>query len=231
MTSAKHWFINISKKHAFNPRLRYSMMEWEENYYLIDNDQAWWGYISPILTWMIPETIMRVNLSKEEIEALLLDREGVEKSAGAINLGKGVAIFISLVLGPPVLFPLINHFLEFQIPVLVNLLISSAIIVGMLILKRRISRSAIGLIDIIGKENLTETKVILVPSSLWQKVKILILRMIFFIITMFLFMYLFTEGNQMNFMGWLAGIFGLFMIIYPNTFLRVFSKYRIKMID
>jgi len=231
MGKAMVWVINTSKEHSFNPRFRYIVIEFEESYYLIDNDQAWWGYISPIFTWKIPETVMKINLPEEEVDALLLDKEGVKKAEKTIDSMKGVAIFISLVLGPAFLFSMLEDFFNFYLPIFINVLIAFTTIIGMLVLKSRASKSAIQVIDIIGKENLSVMRMLIFPASVGKKISILIGRMIFLILPWLLFMFLFTEENRMNLIMWFSGVFGLLMILYPNNFHRMLVKHSVKIVD
>lgn len=231
MEKAKIWVINSSKKIPFNPRSRYSVIEFEQEYYLIDNDQAWWGYISSIFTWFIPETAMKINLSEEEVDALLLDKEGVRKAEKVTNLVPAIGVLISMTLGPVFLFPMIDYFFNFHFPIFINVLVAFAIIFSMLILKSRLSKSAHQIIDIIGKENLSVTRMVIFPASIGQAIKILFSTVCFFIMALFLFMFLFTENNEMNFMGSLLGVVGLFFVFHPNAFLRMLAEYKIKILD
>ena len=229
MGEAKIWRI-LSKNLAFNPYLRYIVIEFEQNHYLVDNNYAWWGYISPIFTWIIPEKVMKINLSKEEVDALLLDREGQEKSGESNTSARGIGVFISVVLGP-LLFPMADHFFGFYIPISINMLISLAIITAMVVLKSRLSKSAVQIMDFIGTENLSEIRIAIVPLSVWQALKILASRMVFSMMLLGLFMFIFAESNEMNVMGWLAGLFGLSGVLYQNFLLRTFARYKIKIFD
>jgi len=231
MEKAKIWAINPSKKHSFNPRFRYSVMEYEKDYYLVDNDRAWWGYISPILTWKIPETVMKINLPDVEVNNLLLDKKGQKRSDETGTTVAGLGVFISLVLGPILLFPIIEHFFNFYFPIIVNLFIALIIIIGMLILKFKLSKSAHQVIDVIGKENLSATRMIIFPISIDQKIKVLACRVLFILLALTLFIFLFTESNEMNIFILLVAVVGLFMILYPNIFMRMFAEYSVKIVD
>ena len=151
MERANIWVIS-SKKFSFKPRFRYSVIEFEQNYYLIDNDQAWWGYISPIFTWNIPEIVMKINLSKEEVDTLLLDKEGQKKVDEIGTSAAGVGVLISMIVGPVFLYPLIERLFNFHFPIFINVVIAFTIIASMLILKVRLSKSAYQIIDVIGSE-------------------------------------------------------------------------------
>ena len=53
----------------------------------------------------------------------------------------------------------------------------------------------------------------------------------FEMLSLLLFMFLFAEANEMNVMGWLAGLLGLFGVLYQNILLRMFARYKIKILD
>ena len=230
MEKAKIWWISCENL-SFNPRFRYSVIEFKQNYYLLDNNQAWWGNISPIFTWIIPEKVMKIKLSKEEVDALLLNKEEQIKSDEIHASTSGIGVFISVVLGPMFIFPMAERFFGFYLPTVINMLISLIIIIAMVVYKSRLSKSAVQIIDTIGTENLSETRLSIVPESIGQAIKILTFRIFFLMMSLGLFIFLSTEANEVNVIGWLGGLMGLFGVLYSNTFLRKFARYKIKILD
>jgi uncharacterized membrane protein (TIGR01218 family) len=212
-------------------RLNYTVLESETGYYLIDNNRAWWGYIFPMLAWVIPEETKKIHLSKREVNTLLLDKKLAKKRD---KDGKTSVAFATMAGNPIVislLFPVIR-LLDIHLPIYINILIVCLISGYMLAWRMKNTKNAKRILDIIGKENLSKQKMLIFPSSIFQGLKALFffsLAIIFILIGKTHFLW--EESNATNGIMFVLGAMGFFGYLYANLLLKLLAKYRIKMID
>ena len=229
MEKVKVW--KILRKYPFNPRIRYSVIESEQGYYLIDHDRTLWRSVVPFLNWIIPEKAMRINLAKSEINDLLLHKRKSQKYKEDNALGTGIAVLITATLGPAFLYPIFDYLFDFNLPSFINYIIAFLIIIGVLIIKVRLSKSAKQIVEIIGEENLSKQKIRIFPASIFSAIISLASFLLMLFLASALFLFLGTEGNQMNIIILALSALGIFMLLNVNSYLMNATEYRIKVLD
>ena len=231
MEQVKIWRINgnIPKK---IPRLRYSIIETKDEYYLIDNDRTRWRHALPITNWIVPDESMKINLSETEIETLLLNREEFKKQ----EENKPTAVGLATLFGGPITMLFINPIFEqlgIQLSESINLIIVLLMSGYILFMKKRNSKKAEKILDIIGRDNLTKQRMRIFPKSVSQGIKVWFIFAMVFMMALFCSMhFIFDEANESNPILFLAGAIGLYLYINMNSVSKTnIGKYQIKIID
>ena len=226
MENVKMWQIAKS----FPMGLRYVVMETDSGYYLIDTDSPSFlvGYLSPLFSWFVSHTIMKIHLPPEEIHRLLLNKELQAKNAAIIPGLAGVSVILGVVVLPrligPILDPIFEGWYSDLSAYLTYLVLFFALFLPILLkifLSRKSQRM---MLTIIGKENLSSFPVSITPASISKGIGILG-RAIGSVLACFAGFLLFVEARF-----WWAFVFGLFFYIgiFVNNGIDVFyGKYNV----
>jgi len=229
MANIKIW--QISKTFPFKPGSRYSIIESDRESYLVDRDYAWWGYISPLFNWLIPEKALKIDLSKEEINTLLVEKEDLEKQEERGNIGIGWGILLGGPVGMAIFTPLIELVNE-NLTLYASVFIVCLTSVFILIRKVKLSKEAKRILDVIGKENLFEQRILLYPISISQRIKVLfIFHLIAILALVGNFHFLWIESNKSNIFLFVLGVASFLVYSHANGLFMLIGKYRIKILD
>jgi len=230
LEEVKFWRIN-GKLPKDMPRMRYSVIESKEAYYLIDNDRTWWRHAFPVLNWIIPDEAMKINLSNDLINTLLINKRLSKKQNERGMTGTGIAALISVVFGSSFLFPIFD-LLGIHLPTYVNLIIVIVIHTSIYIWKRRNSKKAEKILDIIGMEHLSRQKLRISPASFSQIILILFAFYILILFWLFGTFHFISEMDDTNPILFLVGGMAFFGYLHVNALFRVnLERYKIKAID
>ena len=217
----------ILRKFPFNTA-RYSIIEFKEGYYLMDHEQNWWRYVFPMISWLIPRKVMNINLSKLEINTLLLDKKLSKKRDKEGNTGISLVAIIG---GGPLVISFLE-LLNINVSVYINLIIVLAIMAFILIWKIRTSKNAVKILDVIGKENLSGERILIFPSSLFQVIKVCFFFVFLNIVVLISKIhFLLMESGQSNPFLFLGGAMFFLAWIHMDGLLMIMGKYRIKILD
>lgn len=228
MENVKIW--PIERKLPFNPQYRYSIIESVRGYYLVDHDKDLWRHFLPIFHCVIPEKVMKINIPKYKVDDLLLDKRRTQKINEDAAFKSGIALLISKTLGPVLLIPILTA-LIFDIPNFIYFIVVFLIMMSVVVIRIKLSQPAKQLLGYIGEENLAETKMWIVPASIFQVIKsfFIIIVGLFFIAMMFVFLE--TDEVLMILLSFILGSGMLFMFSNMHSLLMQNGKFRIKIVD
>ena len=210
MAKAKVWSILRLKQ------FRYVVVEFDQNHYLVDLDirSCWIGYFLPIFNWMISHKVMKINLSEEKVNNLLLNKELSERRRVlSSSFYAGISILGASFLGP-ILESLFENW-ESGFAVYTNYSLIFLLLIILLLIKFHSAKNATKVLDLIGKENLSELNAQLYPMSFKQGFKILVATL-FAIFLMVGFFVAFIISNL--WFGYILGSVFFFGLLMLNEF-------------
>ena len=230
MQYAEMWKL---MRKSYYLRLRYIVMEVKSSHYLIDIDSPSfrWGYICPVIHWIIPHKAHKINLPSSEINRLFLNKELEEDKKDRRKMRiKDWTLFILLiiilrVLNIPILVyshlsPFVSYFL---------LMLGISVLVGLRIF---ISKKNEKVLNIIGAQNLSEIKISLVPDSPLEILKIMFVFIGVILFALFGFMLFSTIGSDPGtgnlWVGYGAGVLCFTLYLFINIILISNRNYRVK---
>lgn len=230
MQYAEMWKL---MRRGYYLRLRYIVMEVKSRHYLIDIDSSsfLWGYICPIVHWIIPHRAMEINLPSSEINRLLLNKELEEERRVRRKMKiRDWIIFLVLIIilrsiGSSILMyshlsPLISYFL---------LILGISVFIGLRII---ISKKNEKVLKIIGEHNLSEVRISLVPDSPLEMLKIMFVFVGMILFSLFGFMLFSTLGSDPGtgnlWLGYGIGMLFFVLYLYINRILISNCNYGVK---
>ena len=226
MADVKVWKILRVKQ------FRYLVVESESEYYLVDVDaySYWMGYVSPIFNWMLSHKAMKINLSPEEVNRVLLDKELSEERRRK-DLHPAFYAGIAAI-APRIFGPIVNPVIENwggDFTVYTNFILVFILLFILVFLKARFSKKAKKLLELLGLENLSEVKVKLYPMSFKQGFKISMVSVMFVIFVFGLFAMFIDTNLWFSYFGAAFIFFGYLMF---NEFkLGIPDGFKMKILD
>jgi len=234
MEYAQMWTL---RRRRYYLRLRYIVMEVKSEYYLIDTDSSsfWWGYICPIIHWIVPHTAMKINLPSSEINKILLDKVVDDDVREKRSFKKRNLIIYPVVMSllRPVSFLIGDYLGDSSLSMFMNYLVSILGISLLIWLKIFILKKNKKIINIIGEKNLSKVKISLVPDSFGEALKIVyvfvILTLLFFIFSFMIFLGIGADSGARNpWFGYVSGLSFFSAYLFINRILISTRYYKVK---
>jgi len=230
MQYAKMWKL---MRKSYYLRLRYVVMEAESKHYLIDIDSPSfrWGYICPIIHWIVPHRVHEIHLSSSELSRSFLNKDLEEdrrdrrkmKVKDWIMLVFLIIIFRSID-SSILMYSYLSLFMSYFL-----LLLGMFLLVGLKII---VSKKNKKVLKMIGGDNLSEVKISLVPDSPFEMLKIIFSFVVVILTTLFGFMLFSTIGSDPGtgnlWLGYGIGAFFFTMYLFINILIIRSFNYRVK---
>jgi len=216
-----------------NTRGKYTVVVSKKGYYLIDHDKAWWGYILPIFSWIIPQKVMKINLPMELIAKTIINRathDEIQENRDATRPWSNFGLIIVFSMGG--LFAALSS-LAFSSSIILNIIISIVLISVTLYFKVTYSRRAEAtlerfLYEKISESSFTEMRMLIFPSSPFQVIKGLFYFSIPFFSSLFgFFHYLAPELEGSNPIAFLIAPILFFLMLNMNGILSIGLQQRV----
>jgi uncharacterized membrane protein (TIGR01218 family) len=171
---------------------------------------------------------MRINLSKEEINKRLLDKELSKKHKQKAKTNTSLSGMTPLLV--PAATPIIELF-NIKLPSFINLIIVLLSFILILRLHIQKSKQAKKLLRMIGQENLSQERILIFPSSVFQILKILFIFIFSIGLTLVFNTHFLWYDDQSNGPLLVMGAVFFMGVINMNTVLMRAGKYKIKILD
>ena len=228
MEKVKIW--PIERPLPFNPGSRYSIIESKTGHYLVDHDRDLRRHFLPVFHCVIPEKVMKISMPKFKVDGLLLDKRKTQKLNEDAAFKSGIGLLISKTLGPVLIIPILTA-LIFDVPNFIYFFVVFLIMMSVVVVRIKLSKRAKQLLDFIGEENLSETKMWIVPAGIFQVIKSLFIIIFGLFFTIMMFVFLETDEVLMILLAFILGTAVLFMFSNLHGLLMQNVNYRIKILD
>ncbi|MFD2655181.1 MULTISPECIES: DUF443 family protein [Gracilibacillus] len=172
-----------------NPRFR--ILKIDEESYILDMGKSIWKTIFPFLTWIVPNTIYKVD--GEEINSKMKHIERDKSNDTSLGiLGTGIGIFLAYMLRP------LTDYFNIQSTMLVNSVLATLMLLLVVGVRRFISnRHKKNFYNLIESGSLYKRTIWIKPQSFKHFIQVLSIYLLILCVFLFDIILFITDGNMM----------------------------------